>query len=76
MHVSMLTFVLANFSFLLTFSVNSATRLEAHISYESKSFNLEQIFVIDTVIYILNRLFKFHQTVGGKYQLLNFKVLG
>ncbi|CAG8619334.1 9296_t:CDS:10 [Dentiscutata erythropus] len=40
-----------------------ATRLEAHISYESKSFNLERTFAIDTVIYILNRLFKFHQDV-------------
>ncbi|PKY59162.1 hypothetical protein RhiirA4_481679 [Rhizophagus irregularis] len=40
-----------------------ATRLEAHISYESKSSNLERTFAIDTVIYILNRLFKFHQDV-------------
>ncbi|CAB4427758.1 unnamed protein product [Rhizophagus irregularis] len=40
-----------------------ATRLEAHISYESKSFNLERTFAIDTVIYILNRLFKMHQDV-------------
>ncbi|CAG8727916.1 2126_t:CDS:2, partial [Acaulospora morrowiae] len=40
-----------------------ATRLDAHISYESKSFNLERTFAIDTVIYIINRLFKMHQDV-------------
>ena len=53
----------SQFFIFINFSVNSATRLEAHISYESKSSNLERTFAIDTVIYILNRLFKFHQDV-------------
>ncbi|CAG8707313.1 15893_t:CDS:2, partial [Acaulospora morrowiae] len=40
-----------------------ATRLEAPMSYESNGFNLERTFAIDTIIYILNRLFRMHQDV-------------
>lgn len=56
-HIRLIDFVNINLS------VNSATRLEAPISYESNGFNLERTFAIDTIIYILNRLFKMHQDV-------------
>ncbi|CAG8573636.1 16273_t:CDS:2, partial [Acaulospora colombiana] len=43
--------------------VNSSVRLEAPNSSESKASDLERTFAIDTIVYIMNRLFKMHQDV-------------
>lgn len=47
--------------------MDSSIRLEAPTRRESKCPDLERTYAIDTVVYILNRLFRMHQDVldGG-----------
>lgn len=51
--------------------MNSSVRLEAPVTRESDFFHLERTYSVDTVVYILNRLFRMHNDVlDGGWQVL------
>lgn len=49
------------FSSYYLFPINSSVRLEVPMRVEYKGHELERTFAIDTIVYILNRLFRMHQ---------------